>query len=71
MSSSRSVKPVGTPGIIPPRGGDRVDLVQRRLEDVRQDGEVLAHPPLGDVVDLLLRQVDDVVDVAPATGAEP
>src|SRR5688572_9922325 len=48
--------------------GDGVQLVHGRLEDVLEAGVVLTHPLLGDVVDLLLRAVDDVVDVALAAG---
>ena len=47
---------------------DRLDLVERGLQHVGQDREVFADPPLGDVVDRLLGQVDDVVDVAAAAG---
>ena len=49
-------------------GGDGVQLVHRRLQDVLEARVVLAHALLGDVVDLLLRAVDDVVDVALAAG---
>src|SRR3712207_54482 len=45
-------------------GRDRVQLVHRRLQDVLEARVVLAHALLGDVVDLLLGAVDDVVDVA-------
>ena len=70
-SRSRSAKPVGTPVIIPPESTDRLDLVQRRLEHVGQDREVLVDPALGDVVDGLLGQVDDVVHVPAPPAAEP
>src|SRR5262249_29556100 len=41
---------------------DRLDLVQGWLQQVGEDGEVLAHPPLDNVVDGLLGQVDHVVN---------
>ena len=45
-------------------GGDRVDLVHRRLQQRLQRLEVLGGAPLGDVVDLRLGAVDDLVDVS-------
>ena len=64
VSSSRSRMPVGHAAAHAAAGGDGVELVHRRLQDVLEPRVVLAHPLLGDVVDLLLRAVDDVVDVA-------
>ena len=42
----------------------RLDLVQGDLDQLRQGLIVLGRLPLGDLVDLLLGPVDDVVDVA-------
>ena len=39
-------------------GGDGVDLVHRRLQQILERDEVLGQPPIGDVVDLRLRAVD-------------
>ena len=50
---------------------DRLDLVQRRLEQVRQDREVIARAALGHVIHGLLGQVDDVIDVAALSGRRP
>ncbi len=50
-------------------GADRLDLVHGRLEEVGQDREVLALAFVGDVVDGLLGEVDQVVDVAAALAA--
>jgi hypothetical protein len=47
---------------------DRLDLVERRLEQLLEPDEVLGGPLLGDVVDRLLRAVYDVVDVGAAAG---
>ena len=49
----------------------RLDLVQGRLEQFGQDREVLADPPVGDVVHRLLGEVDQVVHVPAATGGRP
>ena len=49
-------------------GGDRVDLVHGRLQQVLQRDEVLGQAPIGDVVDLGLRAVDHLSDVG-AVGA--
>ncbi len=46
----------------------RLDLVDGAADDVAEDQVVLRRPPLGDGVDLGLRVVDDLVDVA-AVGA--
>ena len=43
--------------------GDRVDLVHRRLQQCLQHDEVFGGTPFGDVVDLGLGAVDDLVDV--------
>ena len=51
-------------------GADRLDLVERALHDRRQRQVVLGGPPVGDVVDLGLGGVDDVVGVAVAGVAE-
>ncbi len=48
--------------------GDGVDLVHRRLQQFLERDVVLAHPPLGDLVDRRLRAVDHLVDVR-ALGA--
>src|SRR6266487_3860776 len=45
-------------------GSDGVDLVHGALEQLLQPDVVLAHPALGDVVDLRLGAVDDLVDLA-------
>src|SRR3546814_2217753 len=45
-----------------------VDLVERRPDDVGQRQVVLRCPPLRDRVDLGLRVVDDVVDLAAVGG---
>ena len=49
-------------------GGDRVDLVHGGLQQRLEGDEVLGVTPLGDVVDLGLGAVDDLVDVG-ALGA--
>jgi hypothetical protein len=46
----------------------RLDLVERLLQDVLEPDVVLARAALGDLVDRLLRAVDDVVDVATGPG---
>ncbi len=57
----------GEPGRHPARqtavGGDGVDLVHRRLQQVFQRDEVLRHSSLGDLIHLGLRAVDDLGDV--------
>ena len=64
VSSSRSAKPVGTPVMLTVAVGDRLDLVERGLHDRAERRVVLRGPLVGDLVDLLLGGVDDVVDVA-------
>ena len=49
-----------------PGHGDRVDLVHGRLQQLLEDDVVLAGAPLGDVIDLRLRAIDDLVDLAAA-----
>ncbi len=44
-------------------GRDRVDLVHRRLQQIFQRHKIFGHPPVGDVVDLGLRPIDDLGDV--------
>ena len=44
-------------------GSDGVDLVHRRLQQFFERHEILGGAPLGHVVDLGLRPVDDVVDI--------
>ena len=53
------------------RGRDLVDLVQRRLQQRLDVDVVLVRAPLGDLVDLGLRAVDDVVDGADDVRRRP
>ena len=50
---------------------DRLDLVERGLEHVGENCEVLAHPALGHVVHGLLGEVHDLVDVATLARCRP
>jgi hypothetical protein len=43
---------------------DRIDLVHGGLEQFLQGDVILAHSPLGDLVDGSLRTIDDLVDVS-------
>jgi len=47
---------------------DRLDLIEGGLEQVFEADEVFADPALGDVIDRLLRQVDQIVGVAAAAA---
>ena len=51
--------PAGDPAL----GGDGVDLIHRRLEQCLQHDEILSGATFGDVVDLGLGAVDDLVDI--------
>ena len=68
VSRSRSENPVGHADHALAAVAGGLDLVDRAADDVAEDQVVLRRPPLGDGVDLGLRVVDDLVDVA-AVGA--
>ena len=63
-------EPGGHPDHLAAAGADRLDLVERALHDRRQRQVVLGGTPVGDVVDLDLGGVDDVVGVAVTGVAE-
>ena len=70
VQSVRQVVQVGEPGrhagSPPALLGDRIDLVHGRLQQLFEDHVILGGAALGDVVDLGLRPIDDLVDLAAA-----